>query len=256
MLDWLLKNKEWVFSGIGALIIGLIGTFFKPLFKLGQPTDDTVTRNPVVAQSPAVTQTPSISQAPVVNITNNVIPNEPPKTPAFTPHPTNQAPLFALNPIAGKRDLMVVTGSIGDEEAEVCLARFKMHDGTIGWIPDRFEVSINYVERLSASGFPYDHPAGHVNQARWLEVNNQVHELILIMRRGSLLYAVNGLEDYDGHFEGDGSLIQLDNISSRPFVTATLTDTTNGQRWRAEFVIESNINGALTVRQTEGLRRA
>jgi hypothetical protein len=150
---------------------------------------------------------------------------------------------------------MAVTGSSGDDAVESCIARFKMHDGTTGWIPDRFEVSIHYVERLSASGLPYEHDTGYLNQARWLMQGNDIHELLLIVRRNSLLYAVSGEEDQDFPL-GEGSLVPLDVIGDKPYATVTFTDTTDGQRWQVEYAIGLNITGALTVRETTGLRRS
>jgi hypothetical protein len=249
IITWLENNKEWVFSGIGVAALGLFGMIFKP-----RSTAKALTQLPSVAQSP------SVSQAPVVNITTNVDAGSKPPEPTATPEATNptkanQAPFFALNPLAVARDLVIVTGASNDEAVEVCVARFKMHDGMTDWIPIRFEASIDYVERLSASGFPYEHRAGHINQARWLTSSNDVHELILIAKRYSIPYAVTAVDDEESFRCGDGSLVQLDLVSSCLFATVTLIDITSGQKWEAEYEIAFNPGGALAVRQTGNLHR-
>jgi hypothetical protein len=243
IIAWLENNREWVFSGVGVVAISGFYTLF---FRHSRSDAEKVKQNATLTQSPNVTQ------APIVNITNNVEALN-----KSQPHVAIAIPksLFALNPQVALRDLMAVTGSSLDDAVEVCVARFKLHDGAVGWIPQRFEVSVNYIERLSASGFPYEHHAGHVNQARWLEENNGVHELILILNRSSIWYAVSDSTHVDSWAEGEGSLLQLNTVSTKTFATVTLTDTTNGEKWRAEYAIEFSGNGSLTVRETSVLRR-
>ena len=257
MLGWLATNKDWVFSGIGVLVISLLFKVFYRPKKSGDSSSEnfSITHAPSVNQEPVITTAPVLTQAPVLHITNNVGASDKPPLPLANISQTIKAPLFTLNPGVVTRDLITVTGSSIDGAAEACIARFKMLDGVTGSIPHRFEVSIDYVERLSASGFPYEHPAGHMNQARWLTEDDGVHELILVLRRSFLLYAVSGVDNLSDLFDGDGSLVRLDCVSDKPFASVTLTDTSNGQKWCVEYAIGSNPSGMLTVRETSSLRR-
>lgn len=124
--------------------------------------------------------------------------------------------------------------------------RFGDHNG--------FEASIDYVERLSAGGIPFEQRVGHVNQARWLTPSNDIHELILAAKRSSLPYAVSASDNEEDFRCGDNSLVQL-GLFSRVLATVTLIDITNGQKWKAEYAIEFNPHSAMAVRQTGNLHR-
>ena len=239
---WMGNNKEWVFSGIGVFVIGLIGGFFK----LFRSTDKGGTHNASITQSPSVTQTP------VINITNNAVPNGTPQPLVAKPRPTNQASLFAVNPLVVTRDIRFVSGLSEDATAQVCVARFKMHDRLVGRIQDRFEGSIEYVERLSASGMPYERRPGHVNLAQWLSPSNDIQELILVIQSDSAFFAAKQIDGTG--LPGSLNLVELDLVGNRFFASVTLTDLTNGQKLRAEYFLTFDpYIKTLTVRQTTNL---
>jgi hypothetical protein len=236
MLDWLVKNKDWIFSGIGVSVFGLIAGILK--LRSGSTDDRAV-------------QGLSIAQAPVLNITNQVTPPATSKpVPVAAPKP--QAPIFGLNPVVAVRDVEFIDPELSDDgTAEVCIARFRLRGDQHGSMQDRFEASIDYVEHLSASGLPYDHRAGHINRAQWLPPNNGDQELLLVVERNYLLYAVNAVEQSSNR----DRLVELDLQSTRPFVTVTLTELTNGRKWQAKFQItyDPRLHN-LAVREISSLR--
>lgn len=242
IIAWFEKNKDWVFSGIGVSAIGLIGSFFKR----SKSTDKGSTQNA------SITQSPSVTQAPVINITNNAIPDERLNPPVTKPRPTDQPSLFAVSPLVEKRDVRFISGLSEDATAQVCIARFKLHGGSAGRIQDRFEASIEYVERLTASGMPYESRPGHVNQAQWLSPNDDIQELILVIQSDSAFFAAKAVNNT--RLPGRSNLVELDLVGDRFFASVTLTDLTNGKKWRAEYFLTFDpYTKILTVRQTTNL---
>lgn len=240
VITWLQDNREWVFSGIGIFVIGLI----RVLFKRGRSTDDTSTQNSFVNQSP------SITQSPVVNI--NVAPNEAQIAPVIPPRSSRQAPLFALPPLETVRNVAHISGLPEDITAKVCIARFKMDGVLPAQIQNRFEASINFIEKRNASGLPFDSRAGRVNRAHWLRNNDGIQELILVIEADSALFVAKALD----HSEAPGrqNLIELDLINSRLIAKVTLTDLNDGKRWHIEYAITYDPNiRSLHVWQTQGL---
>jgi hypothetical protein len=242
MLDWIVKNKEWIFSGVGVAVLGVTAQILK-LRK--RSTDD----RPV--QKLSIAQAPTITQAPVLNITNQVTsPAASKPIPVASPKP--QAPIFGLNPIVVVRDIQFIDPELSDDgTAKVCIARFRLRGDQQGSMQDRFEASLDYIEHLSASGMPYEHRAGHINRAQWLPQKNGDHELLLVVERNYLLYAVNAVEQSSYR----DRLAELDLKSTRPFVTVTLTELTNGQKWQTKFQVTYDLDlHTLAVREISSLR--
>lgn len=254
MISWLENNKEWVFSGIGVSVLGILVFLVKGFL----PRDKAGSREMLVSQNPSVSQAPTVNTSPVFNITNTVAPAGDPRPAVEVKPQTSQAPFFALTPRILTRDLAVlvtVIGASGDDALEGCIARFKMHDQMAGCVPDRFEVSIHYIERGSASGMPFQLDAGYVNQAGWLTQDNRESELILIVRKNALFYAVSG-EKAQGFSSSDSSLIPVNLFNDSLLAAVRFTDTTDGQRWRIDYAIGLSDAGELTVREANGLRRS
>ena len=241
MIAWLLNNKEWIFSGIGVFILsGIIAL----IFRRGSSGNNTVT------QIPSIMQTPAVTQAPVLNI--NVSPHEASSTPVSTSSPSNKSPLFALNPLVVTRNVSFVSGRQEDKTAQVCIARFKITDGLSSPIQSRFEASIDYVERLSASGMPYQSRAAHINQGQWLRPVNDVQELILAIEGDSTLFAPRAVDKSES--PGQQNLVELELTGSRPFATVALTDLANGRTFHMEYELAYDRDTrTLQVRQTRGL---
>jgi len=236
ILVWFSDNKEWVFSGIGvSAVVGLVAISYKVF----RSTGEGVTRNNVVTQSP------SLTQSPVVNITNNAAPPAPSRN--SIPKPVNEAPLFSINPIAVERSIQLFDAGIDDyTTVMVCIARFKMRRDLQTPMQSRFEVSIDYVEKLSASGMPYENRVAHINQAQWLPPSNGVHELLLAVESGHRLYAVSATDD---------RWAELDLQQDRPFATVILTDLTDGRKWECVYALTYHPHScSLAVRQIVDLR--
>ena len=64
MLDWIVQNKQWFFSGAGIAILGGLWWTFKKLFH----TEPTVSPSPTNNNS--VIQCPTISVAPIINVSH------------------------------------------------------------------------------------------------------------------------------------------------------------------------------------------
>jgi len=240
IITWLGDNREWVFSGIGVFAVGLVGA----IFRFGRSVDKETSNNLSLVQSPTV------NQAPVVNINNQAAPTPPKSARIVTPKV--QAPIFALNPVVVTRNVEFIDPKLSDDGmAEVCIARFRFRQGQQGTMQGRFEASIDYVENLRASGMPYESRAGHINRAQWLPPNNGEGELLLLVERNYLLYAVNAVEQSTYR----DRVVELELHSVRPFVAVTLTDLTNGQKWQIKFQItyDPRLHN-LAVREISSLR--
>jgi hypothetical protein len=230
---WLSDNKGWVFSGVGVSAVGGVVAIISKIFR---STGEGVTQNPSINQSP------SLNQSPIVNITNNAV--SPVLLGTSNPKSTNEAPLFSVNPIVVERRVEVIDANVDDNGTiTVCVARFKMRNDLQASIQHRFEVSIDYVERLHASGMPYEKRVAHINQAQWLPPNNGVHELLLAVESGQRLHAVSAADD---RWE------ELNLQQDRPFVTVILTDLTDGRKWECVYALTYH---PLAVRQIVDLRR-
>jgi hypothetical protein len=94
MWDWLTQNKQWVFSGIGLTVLGLIWWVLKWFGSQSEPATSPAN---TVTQSPSLTQSPSITVSPTIHVTHP----QPPQTPRQQPRPAiprSQPNLICLGP--------------------------------------------------------------------------------------------------------------------------------------------------------------
>jgi len=78
MWNWIIVNKQWVFSGVGVSIVaGILWVFKKSFFGSSAPVDPVAT--------PAQSNTNSVIQSPIINV------NVPPPLPPFEPKLQAQA---------------------------------------------------------------------------------------------------------------------------------------------------------------------
>src|SRR5271168_3839924 len=125
MLDWLGHNKEWVFSGIGVLVISSLIGFLRWFFKNRATPRHPLKQKNINEQNSSVNQSPIINN--LVNVSSPAIALEPS---LGTKHKKDNCPeIFALPPWAGELSLNSFEGklpeSLGDP-INVCLARFKL----------------------------------------------------------------------------------------------------------------------------------
>lgn len=64
MLDWIIQNKQWFFSGAGIAILGGLWWVFKKLFHPNPKVSPAVTNNNSVIQSPTISVAPVIHVSP------------------------------------------------------------------------------------------------------------------------------------------------------------------------------------------------
>jgi hypothetical protein len=157
MLDWLLKNKEWVFSGAGVAVFGLVWRLLhKKTSKMGTPD---------IVQT--IQQNPSLTQTPVIH---NVINNAPPTTIDQKQNTSKSTKIFALSPWTGEKPAMMVDTLLSGlyPSLEVCLARFKLAADDPSETPHEFEASIEYVDVIHTNARPrtIENIVCRVNQAR------------------------------------------------------------------------------------------
>src|ERR1700689_2472760 len=111
MLDWIVQNKQWIFSGAGIAILGGLWWVFKKLFHAEPKVSAAAANNNSVIQSP------TINVAPVINVLHRAPPPREPK-PEAAPTPNKEEidarpKLYTLPP----RIINVTFKNVGEDDA-------------------------------------------------------------------------------------------------------------------------------------------
>jgi hypothetical protein len=253
MIDWVLNNRTWLFSGAGISALLLVLWLAKKLF----PQDEKGGSANTINHSPTMNQFPTVNQSPVITINNSTGP--PPVPSRRDPDSGVQSEIAPLSEEGGRPRIFSLPPGIEDLSVETFggaaahfnrdhistfLARFKLVADDRGGIGHEISASIEYVDRFRVPHrrFVVENIVLRVGRGYWKGAGGTVQ----IIEEGGTLELVVGfivdarpyaLLELRGDRPPSGPSFQAVPVvsNSEPIVRVTLVDIHYGWRWRIDY---------------------
>lgn len=109
MWEWVVQNKQWVFSGAGLTVLAAAWWLFTKLLPKSEAAAPTTVQSPTVTQAPSISQAPSVSIAPIITVSPTISLREPRAEP---PEVVSPAPTLPATP-KPRPNLRIETTRVG-----------------------------------------------------------------------------------------------------------------------------------------------